>query len=73
MFALLKSMQAHYEIRSTFDGEMADLEVRRPPGRVETLLDAWDFVYEAYQNTRRERLLEFMAGAMFAERAASKR
>lgn len=146
MFALMKSMQTHYEIPSTFDGEMPELvfqesqdfprlqfgrwymvpladgqevpgrlyeatvlgdrkevlgcyqlatgenimatcpisdaelsayrrypetffgEIRKPGGRTNTLVELCDFFYEAYRNTPREKLLEWLSTAPDIER-----
>ena len=146
MFALIKSMQTHYEIPSTFDGEMPQLafqdcsgvprlqfghtylvptadgrevpgrlydavvqeeqkqvvgcyqlesgvtilarcpisdaelaayraypdtffgEVRQPTRHAKTLVDWCDFFYDAYKDTPRDKLLEWMAGAPDIER-----
>ena len=38
-------------------------EVRRPPRHCSSFIEFCDFFYEAYQNSDRDRLLQFMSGA----------
>jgi Holliday junction resolvase-like predicted endonuclease len=38
-------------------------EVLKPSGRADTFVDLCDFLFESYQHTPREKLLEFMANA----------
>ena len=68
----------HVIARNTLDpGELAEYrrypdtffgEVLKPSGKCDTLVEFWDFLFETYQHTPRETLLEFMANASDIER-----
>lgn len=51
-------LEAYRRHPSTFFGE-----VRHVGGRAETCLDLCDFFYETYKNSRREKLLDFLASS----------